>query len=101
MSMNRTLHDLQFDLFLDVEGACFDAEVWIADCDHFIVMAARPADNIDTCKERGCPTATAFYRSPFLAARSFSRSALRRMKPVASLWSYADASASIVAIFGS
>jgi hypothetical protein len=35
------------------------------------------------------------------AARSPNRSAFRRMKPVASRWSYADASPSIVAIFGS
>jgi hypothetical protein len=38
----------------------------------------------------------------FCLARSFSRSAFSRMNPVASLWSYAVASAaSIVAIFGS
>src|SRR5205814_2729739 len=37
----------------------------------------------------------------FSAARTFSRSVFSRMKPVASLWSYEDASPSMVAIFGS
>jgi hypothetical protein len=35
------------------------------------------------------------------AARNFKRSAFKQMNPVASLWSYADASPFIVAIFES
>ncbi|PYI45711.1 MAG: hypothetical protein DMF11_10965 [Verrucomicrobia bacterium] len=38
---------------------------------------------------------------PLTCARSRNRSAFRRMKPVASFWSYAEAAPSMVAIFGS
>jgi hypothetical protein len=40
-------------------------------------------------------------REDLMAARILSRRAFNLMNPVASLWSYADASAFIVAIFGS
>ena len=40
-------------------------------------------------------------RTFFSAARIFKRNAFNRINPVASLWSYAGASPSIVAIFGS
>lgn len=41
------------------------------------------------------------WRTFFSAARIFKRNAFNRINPVASLWSYAGASPSIVAIFGS
>src|SRR5213595_93285 len=40
-------------------------------------------------------------RTFFSAARIFKRNAFNRINPVASLWSYAGASPSIIAIFGS